>query len=674
MKALNTLLMAVLLLPWSTIHAQRCDTATFQSRYWLEGLDAEYITKLIAQPSGNIVIVGGATDTGHYAQDIGDVNITKLTQKGTVLWAKRIGYGGSIDWPYDAKGTADGGFIFCGTTRRDNPHNDAWVVKVDANADIQWSVILSPQSGTIAGYPHNVIQLSDQGFAVAGWIDLSLDINGYVLLKAAFVARMNKDGQLLWAKTFLNTRNLTSLTSIKELHDGNLVVYGGSATWPSPPYDAVSFIAKLNGDNGQVMWTNTLDAGSDGDISEYSNNNIRLTVRNMIYDFDENGKNLDVTKFDLPFGYLENKELLHFAGKTTAEDYYVIKQVRNPILFKTVNNSAVEWARSYSYRSAKGYLIETDDAIFANNAFYIGAAINSNYFPDSSYDTSDLPYVIKTDEHGITPCSDTFPQTFTFTKPGRLSNQQFFLKEGSPLISRNAGMYSKPMIPHGVVDCAEITCCRDTVMYNKISICPGTNYPLPGGGITDTAGIYTTLLKTYKGCDSIIFTDVSLLAVASVSLGDDTCLTSNNRIDYNLSSSGQLQYLWQDGNTSSKYTVSQPGNYWVRATNVCNTAVDSVTIYKDCDFPVYIPTAFTPNNDGLNDVFRIGNMNAQQLVALRIYNRWGQLLFFSANESGGWNGSFNGSPQPTAVYVYVLRYRNRGGLLRELKGTFALIR
>ena len=675
MKALNTSLIALLLLTSSNIYAQHCDTATFQSKYWLEGLDAEYITKLIAQPSGNIVIVGGVTDTGHYAQDIGDINMTKLTQKGTVLWAKRLGYGGSLEWPYDAKGTRDGGFIFCGTTRRDNPHNDAWIVKLDANANIQWSIILTPQSGTIAGYPRNIIQLNDQGFAVAGEMDLSLDNNGAALLKAAFVAKLNKDGQLLWAKTFLNTRNLTYLVRIKELHDGNLVVYGGSHTWPSSNiYDGVGFLTKLSGDNGQPIWSNIMDEGYSGDITEYANNDIRLTVRNVIYDFDENGQNTDVTKFDLPFGYLDNKDLLHFAGKTPGEDYYLIKQIRNPILFKTINDSAVVWARSYNYQSNEGYLIETDDAIFANNAFYIGAAINSNFFPDSSYDTSDLPYVIKTNEQGITACSDTFSQTFSFTKPGRLPNQLFSFKEGPPLISRAAGMYSKQVVPHGVVDCAEITCCRDTVMYNKISICPGTNYTLPGGSTTDTAGIYTTLSKTSKGCDSVIFTNVSLLPAASVSLGDDTCLTSNNRIDYNLSSSGQVQYLWQDGNTSSKYTASQPGVYWVRATNACNTAVDSVTIYKDCDFPVYIPTAFTPNNDGLNDVFRIGNLNAQQLVGLRIYNRWGQLLFFTSNESDGWNGSFNGSPQPTAVYVYVVRYKNRGGLVRELKGTIALIR
>ena len=122
------------------------------------------------------------------------------------------------------------------------------------------------------------------------------------------------------------------------------------------------------------------------------------------------------------------------------------------------------------------------------------------------------------------------------------------------------------------------------------------------------------------------------------------------------------------------YVAEEPGLYWVSATSACNTSVDSVIVYKDCDFPVYIPNAFTPNHDGLNDVFRVADLKGQQLLSLSIYNRFGQHIFSTAKASGGWDGTVNGIVQQPGTYIYILRYNDLGSHLHQLQGTVVLIR
>jgi gliding motility-associated-like protein len=104
-----------------------------------------------------------------------------------------------------------------------------------------------------------------------------------------------------------------------------------------------------------------------------------------------------------------------------------------------------------------------------------------------------------------------------------------------------------------------------------------------------------------------------------------------------------------------------------------NTAVKPITVYTSCYLAV--PTAFTPNNDGLNDF--LAPLNAVKAVNLEflIYNRWGQLIYSTKDWKHGWDGTFKGLPQPTATYVWMLQYTNRDtGKRQQLKGTAVLIR
>jgi gliding motility-associated-like protein len=95
-----------------------------------------------------------------------------------------------------------------------------------------------------------------------------------------------------------------------------------------------------------------------------------------------------------------------------------------------------------------------------------------------------------------------------------------------------------------------------------------------------------------------------------------------------------------------------------------------VKVYKD----VYVPNAFTPNNDGKNDVFRILAADNNKKFKLLVYNRWGQLIYETTDISKGWDGQFKNIPQPTDVYIYYLEIQTASNKKITKKGTVTLIR
>jgi gliding motility-associated-like protein len=85
-----------------------------------------------------------------------------------------------------------------------------------------------------------------------------------------------------------------------------------------------------------------------------------------------------------------------------------------------------------------------------------------------------------------------------------------------------------------------------------------------------------------------------------------------------------------------------------------------------------VPSGFTPNNDGKNDLFKILNVTTEKIIEVSIYNRCGTLLYH-AEDNSGWDGKFNGIPQDIGVYVYLIKYTHDDSL-EIIKGNITLIR
>ena len=99
-----------------------------------------------------------------------------------------------------------------------------------------------------------------------------------------------------------------------------------------------------------------------------------------------------------------------------------------------------------------------------------------------------------------------------------------------------------------------------------------------------------------------------------------------------------------------------------------------VIVKVDSSMLENIPSGFTPNGDGLNDIFRPVGIQYQNLVDFRVYNRLGQQVFYSNSYKNGWDGTFNGSPQDMGVYNYVIILANPDGTNKIYKGDVTLIR
>jgi gliding motility-associated-like protein len=117
-------------------------------------------------------------------------------------------------------------------------------------------------------------------------------------------------------------------------------------------------------------------------------------------------------------------------------------------------------------------------------------------------------------------------------------------------------------------------------------------------------------------------------------------------------------YTWSTGDTNSIITVKQPGNYWLTVTDsVGCTYSDTINVdIAKCECHVYVPSAFTPNNDGKNEIFNPVFYCDMDLYRLTIFNRWGQLIYISDDNLSGWNGKINGKQVATGVYIYRMEY------------------
>ncbi len=149
--------------------------------------------------------------------------------------------------------------------------------------------------------------------------------------------------------------------------------------------------------------------------------------------------------------------------------------------------------------------------------------------------------------------------------------------------------------------------------------------------------------------------------------------------------SGTAQYLWSPSQTLSNWHIKNPiasptqtTTYYVQITDAYGcTNVDSVTVNVldvICREPyIYVPNAFTPNNDGNNDILYVHADMATDLY-FAIYDRWGEKIFETTNAQIGWDGKYKGKPMDPAVFVYYLKVTCLDKMQFEKKGNITLIR
>ncbi|TMI63068.1 MAG: PKD domain-containing protein [Bacteroidetes bacterium] len=190
----------------------------------------------------------------------------------------------------------------------------------------------------------------------------------------------------------------------------------------------------------------------------------------------------------------------------------------------------------------------------------------------------------------------------------------------------------------------------------------------------------TLIASTQNGCNSISHLETLIVRQAIANAGRDTIAVYNEPIQLN--GSGGANYQWSPSAFLNNSNIANPvatlTNDQVFSLNITTaqgcTGTDNVSITVVKTFDIYVPSGFTPNGDGKNELLQPYPLGIREMEYFRIFNRWGQMVFASKNSSDGWNGKLNGINQPVGVYVWIINAIDIAGKRVERKGTSVLIR
>jgi gliding motility-associated-like protein len=224
-----------------------------------------------------------------------------------------------------------------------------------------------------------------------------------------------------------------------------------------------------------------------------------------------------------------------------------------------------------------------------------------------------------------------------------------------------------------------------TVNYNWT---PATNVEFPGQAVTrvypagnDTTYVYTLTVTDNYGCKFSVADQVNVHVQPPVPAyaGNDTIAIKG--VPHQLFGSGGVSYLWSPPyplnsatNQNPLATLENDTKFILQVIDVAGCiGYDTVFVQAYFGPNYYIPNAFSPNGDGLNDVFRPIPVGIVSTDYFRVFNRFGQVIFQTSEWLKGWDGTYKGVKQPIGGYIWIIKGKDRNGKTIEMKGTVMLI-
>ncbi len=215
-----------------------------------------------------------------------------------------------------------------------------------------------------------------------------------------------------------------------------------------------------------------------------------------------------------------------------------------------------------------------------------------------------------------------------------------------------------------------------------------------GSGTFGDSGLLTTvftplvtgdivlLLSGQDACGNVALDSLTVTVVPEVVIsvtGQSNILLGQST---ELTASGASNYVWQNNATLSCTdcpnpiaTPTQTTTYLVSSTDACSEGASFTIVVSPLQDKLLIPNAFSPNGDGVNDVFRAVSSSELTQFGFYIYNRWGEVVFETNNPAEGWDGTFRATLQEIGVYVYYVEYTfANDGTERIVKGNVTLVR
>jgi gliding motility-associated-like protein len=207
---------------------------------------------------------------------------------------------------------------------------------------------------------------------------------------------------------------------------------------------------------------------------------------------------------------------------------------------------------------------------------------------------------------------------------------------------------------------------------------------------TNNSGLFQFLLKVTdaNGCTSLKpdTVQVTVLPPMKVFAGNDTSIAVNQPMQLqalDIGNSGLVNYNWSPASGLNNafvrdpvFVSNTPNNYLYTVTaknQIGCIATDDIRIKVYLGPEIYVPTAFSPNNDGLNDIFIPTYVGIKELKYFSVFNRWGILMYTTTSQNGGWDGRYKGVKENASAFVWMVEGIDYNGNAIRRKGTVILV-
>jgi len=241
--------------------------------------------------------------------------------------------------------------------------------------------------------------------------------------------------------------------------------------------------------------------------------------------------------------------------------------------------------------------------------------------------------------------------------------------------------------PYASFNCPTQSICKgDQVVFNNTTHSTTSQKWLMNGLLFDTIkdakytfnvqGNYIISLIAYNDtCSDTANIVLKIMPKPLVNLGADITICQGVPLILNATNQNST-YIWQDSSISPAYNVTQQGLYWVKTTIDSCSSIDSIyVIIEDCEIILEMPNFFSPNNDGVNDMFLPSKIKGIQTMNTLIYNRWGKLVFTSEELTIKWDGKTNkGHKVADGVYYWIISYTDRNNSKLSKNGSVTILR
>jgi len=380
------------------------------------------------------------------------------------------------------------------------------------------------------------------------------------------------------------------------------------------------------------------------------------------------------------------------------------------IFTTTLNNNTY-----YNWTSSGGNVVDTAnnviDMSFPNaGTFQLHLnAINACASANSSFSVTVRPYPVANAGHDTVICGSSPVPLNTPTGTG----YTYSWSNGTSVIGTTHNVVVTPTVTTtyylqvsvigGCVSYDTMTVFINNILVNDTStesaciVNSGTATATPTGGsapytyswsngqTTQTitglaAGTYTCIVTDAFGCTSTSIVIVGSVSTVNANAGIFTTIISGESTQ--LSGSGGGNYSWAPAaslscancaNPIASPTVTTTYTLTVSDSLGC-TSMDTVTIFVDIECgQIGVPNAFSPNGDNQNDVLYVRG-NCIKFLDFKVYNRWGEEVFNTTDQTKGWNGYWRGQPCEAAVFTYVLRATLNDGTQIDKQGNVTLVK